>query len=65
MSPDYIIGVLAFVTIGGLIVIAVLHFGSHLRDPKNRASAKAAIIDDESSAHTAVRGGPAPDHLKG
>ena len=64
MHPDYIIGVLAFMTIGGLLVIAVLHFGAHLRDPKNRDSAKAALVDDDSSAHTAVRGGATPEHLK-
>ena len=65
MHPDYIIGVLAFMTIGGLLVISVLHFGAHLRDPKNRDSAKAALVDDDSSAHTAVRGGSTPEHLKG
>ena len=52
-------------TLGSLLVISFLHFGAHLRDKKNRDSAKAALVEDDSSAHTAVRGGSTPEHLKG
>lgn len=65
MNSNYLIGALAFMTIGGLIVISIIHFGSHLRDKRNRDSAKNALIEDGSSAHTAVRGGSTPEHLKG
>ena len=65
MDSNYLILALLVMTMGGLLVISILHFGSHLRDKKNRDSAKSALIDDDSSAHTAVRGGPAPEHLKG
>ena len=65
MDSNYLMLALLVMTIGGLIVIAVIHFGAHLRDKKNRDSAKAALIEDDSSAHTAVRGGSTPEHLKG
>ena len=65
MSPDYLILALLIMTIGGLLVISTFHFGWHLRDKKNRDAAKSALIDDDSSAHTAVRGGSTPEHLKG
>ena len=65
MSPDHLILCLLLFTIGGLLVISTLHFGWHLTDKNNRDAAKAALVDDDSSAHTAVRGGPAPEHLEG
>lgn len=65
MDPNYLILFLMIFTIGGLLVISTLHFGWHLRDKPNRDAAKAALIDDDSSAHTAVRGGSTPEHLKG
>ncbi len=65
MDSNYLILALLLMTLGGLVVISILHFGSHLRDKRNRDSAKAALIEDDSSATTAVRGGPAPEHLKG
>ena len=65
MDPNYLILALLVMTLGSLLVISILHFGAHLRDKKNRDSAKAALVDDDSSAHTAVRGGSTPEHLKG
>ena len=65
MGSQWIIGALAFITIGMVIIVSVVHFGSHLRDKKNRDSAKNAILEDGSSAHTAVRGGSTPEHMKG
>ncbi len=65
MTPNHLILALMTFTIGGLLVISVLHFGWHLTDKKNRDAAKAALIGDDSSAHTAVRGGSTPEHLKG
>ena len=65
MSPDHLILALLLFTIGGLLVISTLHFGWHLRDKENRDAAKAALVDDDSSAHTAVRGGATPEHLRG
>ncbi len=65
MDSQWIIGALAFMTIGFVGIIAVVHFGSHLRDKKNRDSAMNAIVEDGSSAHTAVRGGSTPEHMKG
>ena len=65
MDSNYLILALLLMTLGGLLAISIIHFGSHLRDKKNRDSAKAALIEDDSSAHTAVRGGSTPEHLKG
>ena len=65
MDSQWIIGALAFITIGLVGIIAIVHFGSHLRDKKNRDAAKNALIEDGSSATTAVRGGRTPEHMKG
>ena len=65
MDSQWIIGALAFMTIGFVAIIAIVHFGSHLRDKKNRDSAMNALVEDGSSAHTAVRGGRTPEHMKG
>ena len=65
MDSNYLILALLVMTIGGLLVISVIHFGWHLRDKRNRDAAKSALIEDDSSAHTAVRGGSTPEHLKG
>ena len=65
MDSNYLIGALAMMTIGGLLVISVLHFGWMMKDKKLRDTAKNAILEDGSSAHTAVRGGATPEHLKG
>ena len=53
MSPDWIIGALALITIGGVLVLSVLHFGSFLTDPKNANAAK-RVVGDEQSATTKV-----------
>ena len=50
MSSEWIIGALAFITIGGVLGIAIFHFGVHLKDPKNLEAAKQAAADRESAA---------------
>ena len=65
MGSGYLLGILAFMTIGGVVVLAIVHFGSMMRDKKNRDHAMNAIVEDGSSAHTAVRGGSKPEHMKG
>jgi hypothetical protein len=57
MSSGAIIGALAFITIGLVLAVAIFHFGTYLRDPRNRGAAHKALVEDGSSAHTAVRGG--------
>lgn len=57
------VGVLALFT---LLIAVIVVGGVYLRslsNPKNR-NAEKVVSKDESSAHTAVRGGNAPDHLK-
>ena len=53
MSPDWIIGALALVTIGGVLGLSIFHFGVHLRDPKNLEAAK-HVAADRASAVTRV-----------
>ena len=65
MGSGYLLGILAFMTIGGVMVLAIVHFGSMMRDKKNRDHAMNSIVEDGSSAHTAVRGGRTPEHMKG
>jgi hypothetical protein len=49
MSSDWIIGALAFVTIGLVIVFAVYHFGYWLKDPRNRGAALNVAQGGESA----------------
>lgn len=65
MNPDYLLGALAFLTIGGVIVLSIVHFGTMMKEKRNRDHAMNALVEDGSSAHTAVRGGSTPEHLKG
>ena len=51
MSPDWIIGALALVTIGGVLGLAVFHFGYYLKDQRNVDAFK-RVADDRSSATT-------------
>ena len=60
---EWLVGLLAIITIGIVGVFALLHFMKQLRDPRNKDAAKNALSEDGSSAHTAVRGGSTPDHL--
>ena len=64
MEMGSLVGLLAIVTIGLVGIFAVLHFTKQLRDPRNKDAAKNVLTEDGSSAHTAVRGGSKPDHLK-
>ena len=53
MSSEWIIGALAFVTIGGVLGVAIFHFGFHLKDPKNMQAVK-GVANDRESATTKV-----------
>ena len=46
----WIIGALAFVTIGGMLGLIFVHFGAHLKDPKNREATKRVAADGESAS---------------
>ena len=61
---DGLVGALAIFTLGAAIIIAGIFHLRSLKDPKNMNAAK-SIVRDESSAHTAVRGGDAPGHMGG
>lgn len=54
MSSEWIIGALALVTIGLVAAIAVYHFGTFLKDPRNRGAAYNALVKDGKSATTRV-----------
>jgi hypothetical protein len=51
MSSDWVIGALAFITIGGTLGLAIFHFGFQLRSPANREAAK-RVAEDRASATT-------------
>lgn len=53
MSPDWIIGALALVTIGSVAGLAIFHFGFFLKDPRNLDAFK-RIAEDRTSATTAM-----------
>ena len=53
MDSEWIIGALAFFTIGGILALSIFHFAFHLKDPKNMAAAK-SVANDEASAATEV-----------
>ena len=53
MDAGWIIGALAFITIGGILALSIFHFGFHLKDPENMAAAK-SVANDRESAATAV-----------
>ena len=53
MGSEWILGALAFMTIGGVLAIAIFHFGYYLKDPKNMAAAK-SVAQDRESASTKV-----------
>ncbi len=49
MNSEWIIGALAFMTIGGVLGISIFHFGFHLKDPKNMEATKRVAADRESA----------------
>ena len=59
---DNAVGALAILTLGIGLIGGLYLFLRHNRDPKNLDATK-AVIGDDSSAHTAVRGGSKPDHM--
>ena len=65
MSSDWIIGALAFVTIGLVGALAVYHFGFFLKDPENRRHAHNTLVADGQSATSKARQGDGPDHAHG
>ena len=58
------IALLASATFLLVVGFALAHFTRNLRDPRNKDAAKNTLVEDGSSAHTAVRGGNAPEHLR-
>ena len=61
---DNLVGVLAMSTFGIVFVVVGFVYLRSLRSGRNMDAAK-NILEGGSSAHTAVRGGNTPDHLKG
>ncbi len=61
---DNLVGVLAISTFGIVLLIVGFVYLRSLRSGRNMDAAK-NIVEGGSSAHTAVRGGNTPDHLKG
>lgn len=53
MDSQWIIGALAFFTIGAVIAISVYHFGTFLKDPRNRGAA-ANVAGGGKAASTRV-----------
>ena len=49
MGSEWIIGALAFMTIGGILGLSIFHFGFHLKDPKNMEATKRVTADRESA----------------
>ena len=66
MSSEWIIGALAFVTIGLVLLTSIYHFGYFLKDPRNKGAAKNVFVDDGESETTKVRPniGPADGTLQ-
>jgi hypothetical protein len=54
MDSGVIIALLAVFTIGIVLAISIFHFGSFLKDPRNRGAAK-NVVEDGPSATTQVR----------
>ncbi len=50
MDAHWIIAALAFMTIGGMLGLAIFHFGFHLKDPRNMEATKRVTADGESAA---------------
>ena len=59
-----IVGILAFTTLGIVLVGVGFFYLRSLREGRNMDAAKNVFSEDGSSATTAVRGGKTPDHLK-
>ena len=57
------LGVLALGTLGLVVLIVGFIYVRSLRSGRNMDAAK-NLTEDGSSAHTAVRGGSTPEHLK-
>ena len=64
MQSDSFIGALAIFTLGAVIVIVGVLYLRSLKSPRNKDAAMNALVEDGSSAHTAVRGGSTPEHLR-
>lgn len=61
---DNLVGLLAMSTFGIVFLVVGFVYLRSLRSGRNMDAAK-NILAGGSSAHTAVRGGSTPDHLKG
>ncbi len=64
MHPDSLVGLLAMFTLLAAILVVLFVFLRSLRSSKNMDAAKNTLVEDGSSAHTAVRGGSTPEHMK-
>lgn len=60
---DNLIGVLAIATLGLAIIIVGFFYLRSLKSGRNKDAA-VNLAEGGSSAHTAVRGGSTPEHLK-
>ena len=60
---DSLVGMLAIATLAGVILIVGFVYLRSLRSGRNMDAAK-NLAEGGSSAHTAVRGGSTPEHLK-
>lgn len=61
---DGIVGILAFTTLGLVVLGVAFFYIRSLRESRNSDAAKNVFVEDGSSATTAVRGKETPDHLK-
>ena len=61
---DSMVGILAMATLGIVVLVVGFVYLRSLRSGRNMDAAK-NLVEGGSSAHTAVRGGSTPEHLKG
>ena len=64
MWSGNLVGALAIFTLGIVVVIVGVGYLRSLKSPRNKDAAMNSLVEDGSSAHTAVRGGATPEHLK-
>ncbi len=64
MGSEVAIGALGFMTIGGVLGLAIFHFGFQLRSPANREAAKRVASDRESATTKMTEEGVAGRSLR-
>ena len=55
MSSEWIIGALAFITIGGTLALGIFHFCFQLKSPANMEVAKRVAADRKSATTSVIR----------